>query len=262
MDMYEALKVSREGDVGVIRLSVPAKRNAMTPVLTREYPAAVRELRDDPSIRAVVLAADGPVFCAGGDLATLLEQLTWNAEVNRRYMAQFYRAYLSAIEFDVPTVVAIGGDAIGAGLAFTLVYDIRIAADSARLGVTFLNLGLHPGMGTTHLVPLAVGDGKAAELVLTGQLINGVEAARIGLVNEAVPAADVFARAMEIAGDLARKPTSAMRMAKRALVKRKIEGLEAALDYEATAQMSSFASEEMRAALDSMLSKSKSKTSV
>ena len=257
--MYETLKVSREGGVGVILLDVPAKRNAMTPVLTREYPAAVRELRDDPSVRAVVLAANGPAFCAGGDLSTLLEQLEWSAEVNRRAMAQFYRAYLSAIDFDVPTVAAIGGDAIGAGLTFTLAYDIRVAAESARLGVTFVNLGLHPGMGTTHLVPLVVGDGRAAELVLTGKLIDGVEAARIGLVNEAVPTADVFGRAMEIAGDLARKPASALRMAKRALVKRKLDGLEAALDYEATAQMSSFASDEMREALDRMLSKSKPK---
>lgn len=258
--MFESLELSREDDIGIIVLNVPEKRNAMTRSLTREYPEAVRQLRDDPAIRAVVLAANGPAFCAGGDLAMLAEQLTWTAEVNRRYMAAFYRAYLSAIELDVPTVAAIGGDAIGAGLAFTLSYDMRIAAESARLGVTFLNLGLHPGMGTTHLVPLTVGDGRAAELVLSGKIIDGAEAARIGLVNQAVPEADVLPLAMTIARDIARKPTSAMRLAKRALVKRKLDGLEAALDYEAAAQMSSFASSEMREALERMLSRAKRPT--
>lgn len=246
------MKVSREGDIAVLTLDAPEKRNAMTERLMRDYAGAISELQDDASVRAVVLTASGPAFCAGGDLSMLEAQLSWSPEENRRHMARYYRAYLSAIHLDVPTVCAIGGDAIGAGLSFTLSYDIRVAAESARLGVTYLNLGLHPGMGTMHLLPVIVGDGLAAELILAGQLISGTEAARIGLVNRAVPADRVRDTAMELARGIASKPTGAVRMAKRALAQRKLNGLEAALDYEATAQMSSFASAEMRAIVENM----------
>lgn len=245
-----SLKLSREGDVAVLTLDAPAKRNAMSERLMHEYAAAIAELQGDAAVRAVVLTANGPAFCAGGDLGMLETQLLWSPEENRRHMARFYRSFLCAIHLDVPTICAIQGDAIGAGLSFTLSYDIRIAAESARLGVTYLNLGLHPGMGTMHLLPLIVGDGLAAELILTGQLISGTEAARIGLVNHAVRADHARDVAMEMARGIAAKPTSAMRMAKRALAQRKLNGLEAALDYEATAQMSSFASSEMRALLE------------
>lgn len=215
-----------------------------------DYATAIAELQNDASVRAVVLTGNGPAFSAGGDLDMLERQLSWSAEENRRHMARFYRAYLSALHLDVPTICAIQGDAIGAGLSFTLSYDIRIAAESARLGVTYLNLGLHPGMGTMHLLPCVVGDGLAAELILTGALISGTEAARIGLVNRVVPADRVRETAMDQARAIASKPASPMRMAKRALAQRKLNGLEAALDYEAAAQMSSFASAEMRAIVE------------
>ncbi|MGH7715328.1 MAG: enoyl-CoA hydratase/isomerase family protein, partial [Vulcanimicrobiaceae bacterium] len=120
-----------------------------------------------------------------------------------------------------------------------------------RLGFTFLNLGLHPGMGTTHFLPLLLGDARAAELIFTGKLISGRESVDIGLCNSAVPAERVRETAMTMAHEIAAKPAQAMRLAKRALVQRKLQGLEEALDYEAVAQMNGFASSEMRDIVES-----------
>jgi enoyl-CoA hydratase len=248
--LSSALRVTHEDGVTLLVLDAPEKRNPLTEALMHAYAAAIEEIRRDARVRAVVLASNGPAFSAGGDMGMLEEQLTWEPEKNRRQMGRFYRAYLTGLTLDVPAIAAIEGDAIGAGLTLTLSYDIRIASESARLGFTFLNLGLHPGMGTTHLLPLLVGDARAAELVFTGKLISGSDAASIGLVNQALAAKTVRETAMTMAREIAAKPGQAMRLAKRALTRRKLEGLEAALDYEAMAQASGFASAEMRAMIE------------
>ena len=252
--MYESIAVTRQDHVGIITLDAPKKRNPLSPELTREYAQALRELHEDDEVRVVILTSSGPAFSAGGDLAGLQAKISWTPHQNRRYLASFYRSYMGALQLDVPTIAAINGDAVGAGLSITLTYDIRIASATARLGATFLNLGLHPGMATTHLLPIVVGEAKAAELIFTGKLIDGIEAARIGLVNEAV-ADNVLDTALAMANEIARKPPGSMRMAKRALVRRKLAGLEAALDYETSAQMSSYASEEMRGLVETMIAK-------
>ena len=169
---------------------------------------------------------------------------------NRREMGEFYRAYLCILDVDVPTIAALNGDAIGAGISFALGCDIRLAAENARFGFTYLNLGLHPGMATTHLLPQVVGSANAADLMFTGRLIRAPEALAMGLVSKVVPGEQLMEEALSLAGQIAAKSPSGVRMAKRALVKPKIDGLEAALDYEATAQMTSYASSEMRQALD------------
>jgi enoyl-CoA hydratase/carnithine racemase len=112
-------------------------------------------------------------------------------------------------------------------------------------------------MGTTHLLPLLIGDARAAELIFTGKLISGSDAAAIGLVNHAVPAATVRETALTMAREIAAKPAPAMRLAKRALAQRKLDGLEKALDYEAMAQASGFASEEMRAMIEAWRKRSR-----
>jgi enoyl-CoA hydratase/carnithine racemase len=249
--LSNALRVTREERVALLVFDAPEKRNALTEPLMHEYAAAIEELRGDGDVRAVVLGSNGPAFSAGGDMALLEEQLSLAPEENRRRMGRFYRRYLTALSLDVPTIAAIGGDAIGAGLTIALSYDIRIVAEQARLGFTFLNLGLHPGMGTTHLLPLLVGDARAAELIFTGKLISGRESVDIGLSNRAVSAERVLETAMTMAHEIAAKPAQAMRLAKRALVQRKLQGLEEALDYEAMAQMNGFASDEMRAIIES-----------
>lgn len=253
--MFSTLELQRHDGVAVLTLDNPDKRNAMTAELTDEFPRAIKEVREDADVRALVLTNSGGVFCAGGDLRTLETQLDWTPEQNRRFMRDFYRAYLSVLHVDVPTIAALNGHAIGAGLAMTLGCDLRFASAQARFGVTFLNLGLHPGMGTTHLLPRAVGYAHAADLILTCRMVDADEALRIGLVSRVLPADQLAETALATAREIAARPASPVRMAKRALVRQKLDGLEAALDYEAMAQMGSFSSPEMRRAIAELKSR-------
>jgi enoyl-CoA hydratase len=245
----ETLTLEQRDGVAVLTLNNPARRNAMTPELTAEFPRAIAAIRADDGVRALVLTGSGSTFCAGGDLATLEQQLDWTPDRNRRFMGDFYRAYLSVLQVDVPVIAALNGHAIGAGLSMALGCDLRFAAEGIRLGFTYLNLGLHPGMGTTHLLPQVVGQAAAADLVFTGRLIGPEEALQIGLVSRVLPAGQLLPTSLAVAQEIAAKTPSGVRLAKRALVQPKLTGLEAALDYEATAQMTSFGSPEMRAAL-------------
>lgn len=246
---YTALTLERRAGVATLTLNVPEKRNAMTPELTRDFPAALDAICADPTVRALVIAGSGAVFCAGGDLA-MLERMTGQTPAeNRREMGAFYRRYLQLLTLDIPTIAAINGHAIGAGAAFTLACDIRLIASGARLSFTFLNLGLHPGMATTHLLPLLAGSSVAADLIFSGRQIEAAEALRCGLVSRVLVPEHLLDEAQALAEQIAAKPADAVQLTKRALVRPKVDGLEAALDYEATAQAHSYASPELRAAL-------------
>ena len=244
--MYKTLTLEQEGGITTLTLNLPEKCNAQIPELTKEFPLAIAEINNDPDVKVVIITGSGKAFCAGGDMQMIEDKLEQPPEQNRREMLAFYKAYLSVLDLDVPCIAAINGFAIGAGLTFALGCDIRIAATEAKMGVTFLNLGLHPGMGTTHLLPLLVGTAHAADLIFTGKLITADEACRIGLVNKAVPLVELEATVLETAKLIAEKPASALRMTKKALVRYKLRYLEEALDYEANAQMLNFASQEMR----------------
>ena len=246
---YEALTLAWHEGVATLTLACPEKRNAMTPALTRDFPAALAAIRAEPTIRALVIAAIGPVFCAGGDLA-MLERMTGQApDENYREMRAFYLRYLDLLTLDIPTIAAIGGHAVGAGAALALACDIRLLAAEAQISFPFLALGLHPGMGTTHLLPVIAGTSLATDLLLSGRKIDADEALAQGLVSRVLPTNEVDAAALALATELAARPAAATQMAKRALIRPKLAGLDAALDNEATAQAVSYASPEMRAAL-------------
>ena len=112
-----------------------------------------------------------------------------------------YQPFLSVLELEVPVVGALAGHAIGGGLGLALVCDLRVASADAKYGANFTRLGLHPGMATTYLLPRIVGVPRAAELLLTGRLIDGAEAERMGLVNYALPAGEVQMRSSALEGE-------------------------------------------------------------
>jgi len=249
MAKYEALALAWREGAATLTLCRPEKRNAMTPALTRDFAAALAAIRAEPTIRVLIIAATGPAFCAGGDLAMLERMTGQTPEENYREMRAFYRRYLDLLHLDIPTIAAIGGHAVGAGAALALACDIRILAAEAHVSFPFLALGLHPGMGTTHLLPLIAGPSLATDLLLSGRRVGAHEALARGLVSRVLPADEVDAAALTLATELAGRPVAATRMAKRALVRPKLAGLDAALDYEASAQAHSYASPEMHAAL-------------
>lgn len=253
--MFKVLKLEKKNHIATLTLDLPEKRNAQTPEMTAEFVAAVDQIKDDADVHVAVLTATGSVFCAGGDLHQLQAQLDWEADANRHEMGSFYRKWLSLLRLDIPTIAAIGGHAVGAGLGMTLSCDLRYAADTAKLGFTYINLGLMPGMGSTHLLPALVGESRAAELLLTGKMITAAEAETIGLVNKALPAGQLLSEVMAIAENIASKSPVSTRMLKRTLTRARLNQMESALDHEAIAQAVSFGSKEMRDGVAALIKK-------
>lgn len=239
-DDLEHLTVHHEPEnlrgVVLVTLDLPERRNAMSEQMTRSWGTTMTALRADPRVRAVVVTGAGRAFCAGGDFSWL--GATPGADVPglRERMLAFYRTWLAVHDLAVPTIAAINGAAIGAGLAVALACDVRVAADDARLAVPFTSLGLHPGMATTWLLRRAVGDTLARDMLLTGRALTGDEGARCGLVSRSSPRQEVLAEALAAAGAVAAAAPVATELTKAALGPGGPSSLDAALAWESLAQ--------------------------
>lgn len=238
------VRVERHGAVAVLTLDDPARRNAMTPSLGDALRDAVTALKGDPDVRAVVLTGAGAAFSGGGDLE-MLKRLQGARFIEARdFMLAFYARYLSVTELAVPTVAAVRGAAIGAGLCVALACDLCVFDEDAKLALNFTQLGLHPGMGATYLLPRRVGAQRAAELLLTGRRFNGREAVAMGLGLECAPAEQTLERALALASSIARNAPLALRSVKEALALDPA-ALRRALEQEAFRQAESYASEDL-----------------
>ena len=144
-------------------------------------------------------------------------------------MSAFYKRFLSLRTLPVPVIAAINGSAIGAGFAVALACDLRLYADDAKVGLTFTQLGLHPGMGSTHFLPALVGHEKAARLLLTGDVISGPDAVALGLGLSTSPSHLLLPHALDLARKVAANSSSAVKTLTRSLRMRSEVGLEAAL---------------------------------
>jgi enoyl-CoA hydratase/carnithine racemase len=168
-----------------------------------------------------------------------------------------YEPFLSLLDVEVPVIGALNGHAVGGGFGLALVCDLRIAALEAKYGANFVALGLAPGMAITHLLPRLVGVARASELLFTGRFVDGAEAERLGIVNRAVPSADVMAEATALAGAIAANAPFAVRATKAAI--RRSVGLEAraAARAEAHDQAASLRMEDAREGMSALLAKRK-----
>jgi enoyl-CoA hydratase/carnithine racemase len=234
----------RDGDVAVLTLDDRARKNAMTVALGDALRARVEELRGEAWVRAVVLHGAGGTFSGGGDLAMLERLRTQPPSETERFMLAFYARYLSVTTLAVPTIAAIEGAAIGAGLAVAMACDLAVVDEDAKLALNFVQLGLHPGMGSTYLAPLRAGEMRGAELLVTGRRFDGREAARIGIALESLPAAEVLPRAMTLAHGIARNAPLAVAGVKRGLAI-DAAALGKALAHEAREQAISYASADL-----------------
>jgi len=238
------IKVELDGEIASIVLARAKARNAMTPDMGRQVSQAVAFVARSPA-RAVVISGEGAVFCAGGDFQFLEERLKATSTENHAAMRRFYDDFLTVRTLAVPTIAAVHGAAIGAGLCFAMACDLRIAAEGTKLAVNFVKLGLHPGMGATWLLPRLVGPARAAELLMTGRQIEAREAWGIGLVNEVVPAEELLARAKSLAREIAAAGPIAVSQVKQSLMAQHPGELEAALEMEATAQSVSYGTKDL-----------------
>jgi enoyl-CoA hydratase len=235
----------RAAGVVVLTFNDPDRRNAMTEAMGDAIAAAFAELDGDQDVRAVVLTGAPPAFSAGGDL-DMLEELGRRARDEEfdasPFMREFYERFLSVRRCAVPVIAAINGHAVGAGLCVALACDLRIVAKEAKVGLNFARLGLHPGMGGSWLLPRAVGVQRGAEMLYTGRLVSGADFARWGAALEAVPAAEVLAAALELAGQIAASSPEVVRQLRVSLAASPTSSLEEQLAAEADAQAVNYAS--------------------
>jgi enoyl-CoA hydratase len=204
--MTEVLLAVEEG-VATLTLAAPERRNALTPAMAREIVAACDAIDADPAVGAVVVQAQGASFCAGADRSTLRE-IGADPVGDRAYrdLHDVYGAFTRVGALAPPTVAAVRGAAVGAGVNLVFATDLRIIADDAQLSSGFVGLGLHPGGGHFTLVARTAGREVAAGLGVFNQSIDGRRAAALGLAWEAVPAHQVEQRARELARTAAQDP--------------------------------------------------------
>ena len=214
-----------------IRLNRPDRLNALIPPMLDELKDTLDRIGQDRSVRAVVLTGAGRGFCAGADLGDL-------GKATGQSMRAIYEGFLRVARSTLPTVAAVNGAAVGAGMNLALSCDVRVAARRARFDTRFVDLGLHPGGGHTWLLRRAVGDGTARTLVLFGQALDGEAAERVGLAWRCVDDDAVVDEAVALAERAASGPKELVAEVKRSFdAMAGIDEHDAAVDRELEPQL-------------------------
>ena len=252
MVTFETLQLGVENGIAVITINRPDKRNALSAAVRRELITALDQLREDANARVVVITGSGDkAFIAGADIAEFAER----TPVQQRAVMEERRIFDAVAEFPKPVIAMINGFALGGGCELALACDMRIAARSARLGQPEIKLGIIPGGGGTQRLPRLIGVGNAMRLILTGELINAEEAARLGLVDLVVEDAELSARTFEIARAIAAHSPLALRLAKTAVRASEEMPLAAGLAFERELFITAFGSNDKREGVAAFLEK-------
>ena len=203
--------------VASVTLARPAKHNALDIAMFDAIHAAAERLAREPGVRAVVLHGEGPSFCSGLDVASIMAAGDGVAGLTDRVHGEvpnwFQRAATAWLELPMPVIASLHGNVFGGGLQIALGADIRIAAPDARLSIMEVKWGLIPDMGITRTLPRLVAIDVAKELTYTGRIVSGTEAAQLGLVTRVTDHPLVVAE--QIAADIAARSPDAVRRAKR-----------------------------------------------
>lgn len=218
---YETILLERPAEgVALVTLNRPERGNGVVPELARDLVAALAELEADFSVRVLVLTGAGKQFCAGADLVAFQNFLEneHGTKDGEPYNARvLWPVTQRLVTCRLPVIAAINGGATAGGLDLALACDIRIASRKAKLGETYIKLGLAPGNGGTYFLPRLVGSGMAAELALTGDIVDAEAALAIGLVNRVVEADELIEQAVALAARIAERPRMALEATKQQL---------------------------------------------
>jgi enoyl-CoA hydratase/carnithine racemase len=207
------IRVERAEAIATLSLARPDQRNAVSRAMLDQTVAALGDLAAEPGLRAVVLAGDGPDFCAGADLS----ELTSAGPPDFDFARSFESALNAIADLPVPVIACIQGAALGAGFQIAVGCDLALAAEDARFGIPSSRLGILVNFENIERLVLAVGRKRAGEILFTGRQVTGAEAAGWGLVNEAVPAGDLERRTDELARTIAEAAPLSVRGSKRAM---------------------------------------------
>ena len=251
---YETLLLERRGRVAIITINRPEKRNALNIKTRAEGAALIAELRADDSVGVVVITGAGDkAFIAGADIAEFAGR---TAITQRAVMTE--RSLFNAIDaFPKPVIAMVNGYCLGGGCELALACDIRVASETASFGQPEINLGIIPGGGGTQRLTRLIGEGRAMEMILTGEIIDAKTALAIGLVNHVVPRDQLEAKTMEIADRIAEKGPISVSLAKEAVKIASRSNLDEGLRREVDLFALCFATEDKDEGVNAFLEKRK-----
>jgi enoyl-CoA hydratase/carnithine racemase len=259
--MSSFLRIEQEGHVAVLTLNAPARRNAISSFEDcDEVEDACRRIARDPEVRCVIVTGADPAFCAGGDVKGMRDRTgimaaSGPAEMRENYRRGIQRIPLALWELDVPTIAAVNGPAIGAGLDLACMCDMRLASEKAIFAESFVRVGIVPGDGGAWLLPRAVGLALAAEMSFTGDPLNAEQALAARLVSRVVPHEELLPAAHALAARIVRNPPTVLRMTKRLLREGQHMSLASLLEMSAAYQAIAQETADHREAVGAMLEK-------
>jgi enoyl-CoA hydratase len=202
--------VSRSEGVATLTLNNAAERNTLTAPMVAEIVAAMDDIEGDESIGALVVTGAPPAFCAGANLGNL-------AEADETSLGSIYEGFLRIARSPLPTLAAVNGAAVGAGMNLALGCDVRLAARRAKFDTRFLQIGLHPGGGHTWMLRRVAGPQVAMAAVVFGEVMDGEEAARVGLAHRCVEDDQLLEAAQTMAARAASAPRALVLETKRTI---------------------------------------------
>ncbi len=243
MPEYETIQYEMQGNVALLTLNRPERRNAMNMDLNRDLLAGLERAAGDAQVRAVLVTGAGKGFCAGADLAMFQSQPT--ADQVYEIIVSSYQPMMEVVTgMKKPVIAAINGVAAGAGASLALACDLRLMAHDATMMMAFSNIALVPDAGATWLLTRLVGYSRAYEIAIEGSRISAERCLELGLTNKVVPAEQLLLIATAWARKLAERPTLALGLTKRAMQFAQLHDLSSSIEYEARLQKQTVSSQD------------------
>jgi enoyl-CoA hydratase len=254
---YENILFEKDAAVGILKINRPKSLNALNPATLHDIAACLEEVRQDQSVRCLVITGEGDrAFVAGADISAMVSM---SALEGKLFSALGLNVLRKLEELPIPVIAAVNGFALGGGTELALACDLIIAADKAKFGQPEINLGVIPGFGGTQRLARRIGLPRARELIYSGDMIDAETGLRYGLVNKVVPMADLMTEAKALAQKLAAKPPIAIRQAKAAMNAGIDMDLENGCRFENEAFALTFATEDKAEGMKAFLEKREAK---
>jgi 2-(1,2-epoxy-1,2-dihydrophenyl)acetyl-CoA isomerase len=233
--MNDAVRLDRDGGLAVITLNRPDAMNALNLDMAEGLLEAAIVCDEDAGVRAVMVTGAGTVFCAGGDIAAMVENADGEGNAGaflKKLAAELHAGIATLARMEKPVIAAVNGTAAGAGFSLALACDLVLAVEDARLTMAYTRIGLAPDGSSTYFLPRLIGMKRALDMMLTNRVVTGLEAHAMGLVSETFPAASFGADARAYAAKLAEGPTKAYAQAKLLVTLGAAETLETQMELE------------------------------
>ena len=251
----ETLEFNVQDAVARITLNRPKAANSINLQMAKDLMEVALHCHDDESVRAILIDAQGKMFCAGGDIGGFASAGDKMPALLQEMTTYLHAATALLVRGRAPVIAAVGGTAAGAGFSLATAADLVLAGEGARFTMAYTQVGLTPDGSSTYFLPRLVGKRRAMELMLTNRVLSAAEALEWGIVNRVVADTDLAAESEKLASQLASGPTEAFGGVKKLLASSDVEGFESQLQLESSAIANSARSEDAKAGVAAFLAK-------